>query len=103
MNSPVKHHFSPAFSLQPWARSDGLLCEIRRINGRVVASRKHPNATGSLRLVYRGDIANNVVAQKLIELAKAGERDPERLCESVLQQWGHAVAHAPPIVPGGQF
>ena len=41
----------------------------------------------SLRLVDRGDIANNVVAQKLIELAKSGERDPERLCEAVLQQW----------------
>jgi hypothetical protein len=52
----------------------------------------------SLRLVDRGDIANNVVAQKLIELAKSGERDPERLCEGVLQQSGPAIAHvAPPI------
>jgi hypothetical protein len=42
----------------------------------------------SLRLLDRGDIANNVVAQKIIEIAKAGERDPERLCEVVLQQWG---------------
>ena len=41
----------------------------------------------SLRLVDRGDIVNNVVAQKLIELAKSGERDPERLCEAVVQQW----------------
>jgi uncharacterized protein DUF4238 len=53
MNSPVKHHFSPAFSLQPWTRNDGLLCEIRRINGRVVASRKHPNATGFEKNLYR--------------------------------------------------
>jgi hypothetical protein len=30
----------------------------------------------SLRRVDRG-VANNVVAQKLIELAKAGERDPK--------------------------
>ena len=36
----------------------------------------------SLRLVDRAD--NNVVAQKLIELAKSGERDPERLCEAVV-------------------
>ena len=58
----------------------------------------------SLRLVDRGDIANNVVAQKIIELAKSGERDPERLCEGVLQQWGRAIAHvAPPIVPSEQF
>ncbi len=45
----------------------------------------------SLRVVDRGDIANNVVAQKLIELAKSGERDPERLCEAVLNQWRAAV------------
>jgi hypothetical protein len=52
----------------------------------------------SLRLVDRGDIANDVVADKIIEHVKAGERDPERLCEAVLQQWGRAVAHiAPPI------
>ena len=53
MNFPVKHHFSPAFSLQPWTGSDGLLCEIRRINGRVAASRKHPNATGFEKNLYR--------------------------------------------------
>jgi hypothetical protein len=54
----------------------------------------------SLRLVDRGDIVNNVVAQKLIEIAKAGERDPERLCEAVLQQWDRPIAHvSPPISP----
>jgi hypothetical protein len=41
----------------------------------------------SLRLVDRGDIANNVVAQKIIEIAKTGERDPERLCEEVVSHW----------------
>jgi hypothetical protein len=58
----------------------------------------------SLRLVDRGNIANNVVAQKIIELAKAGERDPERLCEGVLQQ-GRAVTPriAPPIAPADQI
>ena len=54
----------------------------------------------SLRLVDRGNIANNVVAQKIIEHAKAGQRDPEQLCESVLRQWGRPIAHvAPPISP----
>jgi hypothetical protein len=60
----------------------------------------------SLRLVDRGDIANNVVAQKIIELAKSGERDPERLREAVLNQWRAAIPRvaipqhvAPPIVP----
>jgi hypothetical protein len=58
----------------------------------------------SLRLVDRGDIANDVVADKIIELVKAGARDPERLCEAVLQQWGRAVAHiAPPIASGDQI
>jgi hypothetical protein len=58
----------------------------------------------SLRLVDRGDIANNVVAQKLIEFAKAGERDPERLCEAVVSQWRAAIPQhvAPPIVQGEQ-
>jgi hypothetical protein len=55
----------------------------------------------SLRLVDRGDVANDVVAHKIIELAKAGERDPDRLCDAVVQQWGRAAAHvAPPLVQG---
>jgi hypothetical protein len=54
----------------------------------------------SLRLVDRGDIANDVVASKIIEFAKSGERDPEQMCDAVLQQWGRAVAHiAPPAAP----
>ena len=55
MNRPVKHHFNPAFSLQPWTGSDGLLCEMRRVNGRVSALRKHPNATGFEKNIYRTD------------------------------------------------
>jgi hypothetical protein len=54
-NLPVKHHFNPAFSLQPWTGNDGLLCEMRRINGRVTACRKHPNATGFEKNLYRTD------------------------------------------------
>jgi hypothetical protein len=58
----------------------------------------------SLRLFDRDDIANDVVAHKIMEQANAGERDPERLCEAVVQQWGRAIAHiAPPIVQGEQF
>ena len=58
----------------------------------------------SLPLVDRGDIANDVVAQKIIELAKSGERDPERLSEAVLQQW-RARSHTLrlPIAPGDQL
>jgi hypothetical protein len=64
----------------------------------------------SLRLVDRGDIANNVVAQKIIELAKSGERDPERLCQAVLKKWRAAIPQAaipqhvaPPIAPSDQI
>jgi hypothetical protein len=58
----------------------------------------------SLRLIDRGDIANDTVAQKIIEHAKAGERDPVRLCEAVVQQWGRATAHiTPPIVQREQL
>jgi hypothetical protein len=38
----------------------------------------------ALRLADRGDLANEVVAHKVIALAKAGERDPARLCDGVL-------------------
>ena len=37
----------------------------------------------ALKLAYRGDLANEIVAQKIIALAKAGEHDPERLCDGV--------------------
>jgi hypothetical protein len=39
----------------------------------------------ALRLAGRGDLANEVLAHRIIDLAKAGVRDPERLCEGVLQ------------------
>ena len=45
----------------------------------------------ALRLVDRDDIANEVVARKIIELAKTGEHDPDRLCEAVLQRWRAAI------------
>jgi hypothetical protein len=31
------------------------------------------------------NLTRDTLAQKIIELAKAGERDPERLCEAALQ------------------
>jgi hypothetical protein len=38
----------------------------------------------ALRLTDRSDLANEVLAHKIIALAKTGERDPERLCDGVL-------------------
>jgi hypothetical protein len=50
------------------------------------------------------DPPRDAVARKIIELAKAGERDPERLCEGVLQQ-GRAPSHTlrRPQAPGDQI
>ena len=42
----------------------------------------------ALRLIGRGNLANEALAQKIIALAKAGERDPERLCEGALHEFG---------------
>jgi hypothetical protein len=44
----------------------------------------------ALRLADRGDPANEVVAHKVIDLAKAGERDPERLCEASWKNYGRS-------------
>ena len=41
----------------------------------------------ALRLADRGDLASKVPARKIIDLAKACARDPERLCERVLQEF----------------
>jgi hypothetical protein len=41
----------------------------------------------ALRLVDRGDLANEILAEKIMALAKAGERDPERLCDGVLREF----------------
>ena len=42
-------------------------------------------ALQSLRLVDRTDLATELLAKKMIEVAQQGERDPERLCERTLQ------------------
>ncbi|HVI65327.1 MAG TPA: hypothetical protein VM910_22495 [Bradyrhizobium sp.] len=43
-------------------------------------------ALGKLGLVDRKDPATTAVAKLIIELAKEGERDPERLCALALKQ-----------------
>ena len=44
-------------------------------------------ARAALRLADRNDPAVERVARKIIEIAKAGERDPDRLCESAVQEF----------------
>jgi hypothetical protein len=41
----------------------------------------------ALGLADRGDLANEVVAKRIIVLAKAGERNPDLLCEAVLKEF----------------
>jgi hypothetical protein len=41
----------------------------------------------ALRLSDRGDGANEMLARRIIELAKAGERNPDLLCEGVLNEF----------------
>ena len=42
----------------------------------------------ALRLSDRGDLANEMIARRIIELAKAGEHNPDLLCERVLTEFG---------------
>jgi hypothetical protein len=70
----------------------------RRPAGHAIATgRVDPEATrvmgvafemvrAALGLADRGDLANEIVAKHIIELAKAGERNPDQLCESALNK-----------------
>ena len=41
----------------------------------------------ALRLSDRGDLANEIIAKRFVELAKAGEHNPDLLCENVLKEF----------------
>jgi hypothetical protein len=41
----------------------------------------------ALHLSGRGDGANEIIAKRIIELAKTGERNPDLLCEGVLKEF----------------
>jgi hypothetical protein len=57
-------------------------------------------ALGSLRATPdHADPVREAVARKIIELAKAGERDPERLCDGALKDLPK-VSAAPPELSG---
>ena len=44
-------------------------------------------AREDLQLGNRGNLANERIAKKIIELAKAGELNPDLLCECVLREF----------------
>ena len=37
------------------------------------------------------DFANGIIARQIVELARAGERNPDLLCEGVLEKLGGAL------------
>jgi len=47
----------------------------------------------ALRLANRNDLANEIIAKKIIELAKAGERDPDVICERALNDLRASPPH----------
>jgi hypothetical protein len=40
----------------------------------------------ALGLEDQGDLADKIIAKRIIELAKAGERNPDLLCERALEE-----------------
>jgi hypothetical protein len=40
----------------------------------------------ALGLANRGDLTNEIIAKRIIQLAKGGERNPDLLCERVLKE-----------------
>jgi len=46
----------------------------------------------ALRLADRGDLANEIIARRIIKLAKAGEHNPDLLCERVLEEFRAQVS-----------
>jgi len=40
----------------------------------------------ALGLEDQGDLANKIIAKQIIKLAKAGERNPDLLCEGALEE-----------------
>ena len=53
-------------------------------------------ALATLRPSDYADPLRETVARKIIELAKASERDPERLCDGALQDLPPVVRVSPP-------
>jgi hypothetical protein len=60
---------------------DGFKCdpETKRVMGVAFEMTR-----AALKLADRADLATEIVAKKIIELAKQGEIDPDRLCERAL-------------------
>jgi hypothetical protein len=66
----------------PFLDDAGTDPEVRRVVG--VAFEM---ARIALSLAERPAITNEIIAKRIIELAKAGERNPDILCEGVLKEF----------------
>jgi hypothetical protein len=66
----------------PFLDDAGTDAEVRRVVG--VAFEM---ARIALSLAERPAITNEIIAKRIIELAKAGERNPDILCEGVLKEF----------------
>lgn len=62
MSDPRKHHYIPTFYLRQWA-TNGVLCEMRKIQGKVVVHSKAPDGTGWQRDLYKIEGVGPEVAQ----------------------------------------
>jgi hypothetical protein len=62
MSDPRKHHYIPAFYLRQWA-TNGFLCEMRKIRGKVVVHSKAPDGTGWKKDLYKIDGVAPEIAQ----------------------------------------
>lgn len=65
-NPPRKHHYIPVFYLSRWATgADGRLCQYSKPYDRVVANRRHPEATGFVERLYELEGLGEDLAQQV--------------------------------------
>ncbi|RXG88418.1 DUF4238 domain-containing protein [Bradyrhizobium zhanjiangense] len=62
MNDPRKHHYVPVFYLRQWT-TNGFLCEMRKIRGKIIVSSKAPDGTGFQKDLYKIEGIPTDVAQ----------------------------------------
>jgi hypothetical protein len=87
-----------AMPITPFLEGENFDPETRRIMGVAFEA-----ARSSLRLSDVSDRVAEIVAKKIIELAKAGERNPDLLCERALADLGQRPRlDQPPRRPAAQ-
>jgi hypothetical protein len=71
---PIREMLKTQEFLQP--EETAVLCEV------------FDDVVKRLRIVDRQDVLTTLIARKLVELARAGERDPRRLKQKTLRAFG---------------